>query len=117
MFKIWEELQLEANVHSMYNILQLLFTATKWGIIMQQFMRKFEQLNGVEANVTLEHCLFDKQRFYCLQLQTVNDDEKIGVTLKGHEIFVYKYDVKIAENSGDAYILSDGKLTIIVNRM
>lgn len=67
--------------------------------------------------MTLEHCLFDKQRFYCSQLQTVNDDVRIGVTLKGREIFMYKHDVKISENSGNTYILSDGKLTIIVNRM
>ena len=80
-------------------------------------MRKFEQLNGVEAKVVLEHCLFDKQRFYCRQLQTVNDDTRIGVILKNHEIYVDKQDVKVAEISGDVYTLSDGRLTIIVNKM
>ena len=84
---------------------------------MQQFMRKFEQLNGIEAKVIMEHCLFDNQRFYCRQLQTINDDEKIGVLLKGHAIFMYKQNVKVAEVSGDTYTLSDGRLTIIVNKL
>lgn len=84
---------------------------------MQKFVRKFEQLNGVEAKVVLEHCLFDRQRFYCRQLQTVNDDARIGVVLKDHEIYVDKQDVKVAEVNGDVYTLSDGKLTIIVNKM
>ena len=84
---------------------------------MRNFMRKFEQLNGVEAKVTLEHCLFDNQRFYCHQLQTVNDDTKIGVMLKGREIFMDKHDVKIAGVNGNTYMLSDGKLTIIVNKL
>ena len=84
---------------------------------MQQFMRKFEQLNGVETKVTLEHCLFDNQRFHCHQLQTVNDNMKIGVKLKGREIFMDKQDVKVAEVNGDTYTLSDGKLTIIVNKL
>lgn len=84
---------------------------------MQQFIRKFQQLNGVEAKVVLEHCLFDKQRFYCHQLQTVNDETRIGVVLKNHEIYVDKQYVKVAEINGDKYTLSDGKLTIIVNKM
>ena len=80
-------------------------------------MRKFEQLNGVEAKVVLEHSLFDRQRFYCKELQTVNADMKIGVILKNHEIFMDKQNVKVAEASGNTYILSDGSLTIIVNKM
>ena len=80
-------------------------------------MRKFEQLNGTEAKVGLEHCLFDNQRFYCRQLQMINDDARIGVTLKGREIFMDKQDVKVAEVNGDTYTLSDGRLTIIVNKL
>ena len=84
---------------------------------MQQFMRKFAQLNGVEAKVVIEHCLFDNQRFYCRQLQTINEDEKIGVFLKEHAIFMYKQNVKVAVASDDVYTLSDGRLTIIVNKL
>ena len=84
---------------------------------MQEFMRKFQQLNGIEAKVVLEHCLFDNQRFYCRQLQTIDDNEKIGVILKDREIFVYKRDVKVAETQGDVYTVSDGRLKIIVNKL
>jgi hypothetical protein len=86
---------------------------------MQEFMRKFVQLNGIEARILLEHCLFDGQRFYCRQLQTINDDERIGVVLKSHEIFMDKQDIKVAEINDDEYILSDGRftITIIVNNM
>ena len=84
---------------------------------MQQFMRKFEQLNGVEAKVVLKHYLFDAQRFYCRELQTINDDTRIGVVLKGQDKFMDKQDVKVAEVSDDTYTLSDGKLTIIVNKL
>lgn len=82
---------------------------------MQQFMRKFEQLNGVEARVIIEHCLFDNQRFYCRQLQTINDDERIGVLLRNHEIFMYKHDVKVAEANDNIYTISDGRLMITIN--
>ena len=84
---------------------------------MHEFMRKFIRLNGVEVKVVIEHCLFDSQRFYCRQLQTINDDEKIGVLLKGHAIFMYKRNVKVAEVNDDVYTLSDGRLTIIVNKL
>ena len=82
---------------------------------MEEILRKFTQLNGVEAKVELKHCLFDNQRFYCRQLQTINDDEMIGVMLRGNAIFMYKPDVKIADINGDSYILSDGRLTIEIN--
>ena len=94
----------------------LLFTAAR-GITMQQFMRKFTQLNGVEAIVTLEHCLFDKQKFYCNNLQTVNDDEKIGVLLKGQANYVDKNNAIEAKIEDGAYQISDKRLTIIVNKV
>jgi hypothetical protein len=84
---------------------------------MQRFMRKFEQLNGVEAKIIIEHCLFDNQRFYCRQLQTINDDERIGLILKDQPIFMYKRNVKVAEVQEDIYRVSDGRLTIIVNKL
>ena len=84
---------------------------------MQEFMRKFEQLNGIEAKVVLEHCLFDNQRFYCRQLQTINNNERIGVILKDREIYVYKSNIKIFEVQGDTYIISDGRLTINIKKL
>lgn len=81
---------------------------------MQEFMRKFEQLNGEEVKVILEHSLFDNQRFYCRQLQTINDDNRIGVLLRGNAIFMYKPDVKIAEVCDNVYKISDGRLTITI---
>ena len=84
---------------------------------MQGFMRKFIQLNGVEAKVILKHSLFDSQRFYCHELQTIDDGEKIGLIIKNHEVFMYKQDVKVAEIDGNSYIISDGRLTIIVKKV
>ena len=84
---------------------------------MQEFMRKFTQLDGAKAKVRLEHYLFDNQTFHCDDLQTINNDTRIGVVLKGQEKFMYKQDVKIAEESGNIYKLSDGRLTIIVNKL
>ena len=81
---------------------------------MQQFMRKFMQLNGVSGKVLLEHCLFDKQVFYCDVLKAIDDDEKIGLVLKGNDIFVYKSQLKLAKAHDNLYILSDGRLTITI---
>jgi RNA binding exosome subunit len=80
-------------------------------------MRKFTQLNGVRAKVLVEHCLFDKQVFICDELQVVNDDERIGVMIKGQAVFMYKQNVKVAEMQGDLYTISDGRLTIFVNKL
>lgn len=84
---------------------------------MQEFMRKFTQLDGLKVKVLLEHCLFDKQLFYCDKLQTINDNERVGVNLMGREIFLYKQDIKIVEAQSDIYMISDGRMGIIVNKL
>lgn len=84
---------------------------------MEEFLRKFTQLDGAEVKVVLEHCLFDNQRFYCRELQTIHDDEVVGVLLKGNAIFMYKQDVKVAEVRDNEYIISDGRLTINVKKL
>lgn len=84
---------------------------------MEEFLRKFTQLNGVEAKIVLEHNLFDGQRFYCRQLQTINDNNRVGVILRDHEIFMDKQDVRVAEVHDDTYTISDGRLTIIINKL
>ena len=84
---------------------------------MQEFMRKFEQLNGVKAKILVEHCLFDKQVFVCDELETINDDGRIGVVLKGRAIFMYKQNVRFAEVQGNTYTVSDGRLTLFVNKL
>jgi hypothetical protein len=93
----------------------IIFTATKRGIGMQQFMRKLTQLNGSRAKVVLEHYLFDKQIFYCEDLQTINDDVRIGIILKNQDKFVYKQNASVVEVDDNTYVISDGKLTITIN--
>ena len=80
-------------------------------------MRKFTQLNGVGAEVILEHYLFDRQAFCCDKLQTINDVEKVGLILKSQEIFIYKSDINFVKVDKNMYKFSDGKLTIIVNKL
>ena len=86
---------------------------------MEEFMRKFVKLNGKKAKILLEHCLFDKQVHYCEELHIINDNERIGVGIKGNDIFVYKQDVKVSKACDNIFMISDGRLTItiIVNEL
>ena len=84
---------------------------------MQQFMRKFTQLNGEKVKVILIHRLFDKQIFYCDELKTLNDDDRIGLTINGQDIFIYKQNIRASEALSNTYVLSDGRLTIIVEKL
>lgn len=81
---------------------------------MQEFMRKFEQLNGKRGKVILEHYLFDRQVFYCDKLQTINDNEKVGLMLKNQQIFMSKPNVQAVEAQNYIYKMSDGRLTITI---
>ena len=85
-------------------------------------MRKYDewdQLQGLRGKVTLKHLLFGEQQYGCDELQVVNDDEKIGIVVKGTELFVYKQKVVEFCNSGNMYVVGDDmlKIEVIVNKV
>ena len=85
-------------------------------------MRKYDewdQLQGLRGKVTLKHLLFGEQQYGCDELQVVNDDEKIGIVVKGTELFVYKQKVVELCTSGNMFVVGDDLLGIevIVNKM
>ena len=85
-------------------------------------MRKYDewnQLQGLRGKVTLKHLLFGEQQYGCDELQVVNDDEKIGIVVKGTELFVYKQKIVEFCTSGNMFVVGDDMLEIevIVNKM
>ena len=85
-------------------------------------MRKYDewnQLQGLRGNVALKHLLFGEQKYGCDELQVVNDDEKIGIVVKGTELFVYKQKVVEFCTSGNMFVVGDDMLEIevIVNKL
>lgn len=80
-------------------------------------MRKYDewdQLQGLRGKVTLKHLLFGEQQYGCDELQVVNDDEKIGIVVKGTELFVCKQKVVEFCTSGNMFVVGDDLLRIEV---
>ena len=86
---------------------------------MTEFIQKFTQITGQPVRVLMEHTLFDKQVFCCDSLEVINDDERIGVILKGREIFIYKKDIQLFKTLDNIFVISDGRLqlTVIVKKV
>ncbi|MEE1085008.1 MAG: hypothetical protein UH850_14875 [Paludibacteraceae bacterium] len=85
-------------------------------------MRKYDewnQLQGLRGKVTLKHLLFGEQQYGCDGFQVINNDEKIGIVVKGAELFVYKQKVVEFCISGNVYVVGDDMLEIavIVNKL
>lgn len=79
-------------------------------------MRKYDewkQLQGLRGKVTLKHLLFGEQQYVCDELQVINNDEKIGIVVKGAELFVYKQKV-VDFCIGNTYKVRDDLLEIEV---
>jgi hypothetical protein len=78
-------------------------------------MRKYDrwnQLQGLSGKVTLKHLLFGEQQYGCDELQVINNDEKIGIVVKGAELFVYKQKVVDFCADGNIYKVGDDLLEI-----
>ena len=75
---------------------------------------EWDQLQGLCGKVTLKHLLFGEQQYGCDELQVINNDEKIGIVVKGAELFVYKQKVVEFCISGNMYVVGDDMLKIKV---
>lgn len=84
-------------------------------------MRTFEQWDQLEnknCKVIINHILFGKQQYDCDMLQIINDEHRIGVVIKGRELFAYKQKVLDFWTDDNAYIVRDDMVFItIVNKM
>ena len=81
---------------------------------MEQFIRKFMQLNGRTATIILEHCWFDKQKFEAQKVNVFEDEECLGLILKEQRVFVYKQQLKSMELCDHFVDFSDDKLKISI---
>lgn len=83
-----------------------------------KFFEKWDKLENSKAKVILKHSLFGRQMHDCDLLQIINDN-RLGLVLKGQEIFVDKSRIVQTIMDDEMYLVSDGRLTItvIVNKV
>lgn len=83
-----------------------------------KFFEQWDKLENLKAKVILQHSLFGRQMHNCDALHMINDD-RIGLVLKGQEIFMDKVNVTQTEMDRGRYFVSDGNMSIvlIVNKM
>ena len=78
-----------------------------------KFFEQWDKLENLKAKVILKHSLFGRQMHNCDSLQIINDD-RLGLVLKGQEIFMDKHNIVHKEVSDRMYTVSDGRLTITI---
>lgn len=80
-----------------------------------KFFEQWDNLENLKAKILLKHLLFGRQLHNCDAVQVINDD-RIGIVLKGQEIFVDKQDILYTEvdNNSNMYTVSDGTITITI---
>ena len=79
---------------------------------------KWDQLENMNCRVIIRHALFGKQIYDCDTLQIINDENRIGITIKGRELFIYKQEVTDFWVYDNTYHVQSQMLKIaIVNKM
>lgn len=79
---------------------------------------QWKQLQNKKGKVIVEHSLFGGQTYACDSIQVV-DDDRVGVTIKGNDLFVRKENVRAFIVKDNTYMVEDNLLTIsvIVNKL
>ena len=78
-----------------------------------KFFEQWTKLENLKAKVILKHFLFGRQMHDCDTIHVINDD-RIGLVLKGQEVFVSKQSITLTEMQETMYTVSDGILTITI---
>ena len=95
-----------------------IFTNYKGEEDLMRTFEKWDQLQNMNCRVIINHTLFGEQQYDCDMLQIINDEHRIGVVIKGRELFVNKQDVIDFWVHNNAYAVRDRMLTItIVNKL
>ena len=85
---------------------------------MRTFEKKWDQLEKKNCIVIVRHMLFGKQIYDCNMLKIINDEHRIGVIIKGRELFIKKKDIVDFWMYDNTYHVRDNMLKIaIVNKM
>lgn len=82
-------------------------------------LEKWNEMQNLLGTVMLNHVLFGEAVYECDALQVINDGERLGVVVKGKELFVYIDRLKGLSIDEDTYFAEDDMLSImvIVNKM
>lgn len=82
-----------------------------------EFFEQWTNLENLKAKVILKHFLFGRQIHDCDMVHIINDD-RLGLVLKGQDVFVSKQSIVQTSVQDTMYTVSDGKLsiTIIINK-
>lgn len=78
-----------------------------------KFFEQWDKLENLKAKIILKHSLFGRQMHNCDALHIINDD-RIGLVLKGQDVFVDKDKIVDANVNGNIFSVSDRMLTIVV---
>lgn len=84
---------------------------------MREFAENFAELNNTKVKVLIKHILWGKEKYYIDKLKIIDDDNEIGVIIKGHRIFMYKHNVQKCDIDGNVYMATDGRMEIIVTKL
>lgn len=77
---------------------------------MNQLTEDFNNRNG---KIIINHNLWGQQIFNCEKIEVINND-KLGVRINGHDVFVLKDDVVSVDYNNNMLKISDHSLTITI---
>ena len=81
---------------------------------MQQFTENFKSINNKYGKIMLEHSLFGKQMWRCQRLEVIEDENRVGLRIQGHEVYMMKKDIISYKQYDDIIMMSDKSLTITI---
>ena len=81
---------------------------------MVELMRKFTKLNGKMATIILEHCWFGQQKFKSENINIIEDDNRLGLNLRGQDVFVLRDKLREVQMDEHTVMFADDKLKISI---
>ena len=78
-----------------------------------------EDFNNKRGKILIEHALWGKQVFRCDTIEMIDDTDRLGVKVNGHDVYIMKGEMISCKYHDRMLMFADKSLTItiIVNKL
>lgn len=86
---------------------------------MEAFIQSLLTINNQSGLIHAYHTLFGGKRYKCDKIIVINDNQRLGIKVKGKELYIPKQGIKIYNHEGNVFSFAseDQMITINVNKL
>ena len=82
---------------------------------MEEFIKSFINIRSKSGLIHTYHKLFGSKQYKCEKIKVIDDNFRLGVQVKGKDIYIPKQEIKICNHDGNVFSFASDNQMIAIN--